>query len=70
MIKIQEWEIRQEERERIKEDFIRLMNDTIRKRLTKKKYQSKHTISISGFQRFGEEFFKRVDNPRYDIEQH
>ena len=67
---MEEWEIRHEERERIKNDFLLLMRKTIRQRAAKKNYRSKHTISISGFQKFGEGFFKRVDNPRYDTEQH
>ncbi len=67
---MEEWEIRKEERERIKDAFFKLMDSTIRRRLEKKNYRSKHSISISGFRRFGEQFFKRVDNPRYDVEQH
>lgn len=55
----------EEERERIKEIFIRKIESLINSRKDKKKYHSQHSIPLSIIKKLPDNFFFLIDNPNY-----
>jgi hypothetical protein len=55
-----------QERERIKQLHIDMLEDLIEDRQSMAKSISRHTVSISGIRNLQERFFWYIDNPKYE----
>lgn len=68
---MEEYQIREEERERIKKRFAKLLKEVIDKRkATAKTSRTKNSIPVSLLHKLEIAFNKRIDNPNYDTEHH